>query len=203
MSMRIESLSKSFGGTTLFQQLCLDIPLDKPVVITGPSGCGKTTLLRIIAGLDRDYEGSVTGVPESISFMFQEDRLLPWQSVQGNIEFVLKDIMDSAQIHEAASHMIEAVQLSGHEHKRPAELSGGMKRRVALARTFCYPAKLLLLDEPFKGFDAKLNDEMLGLFSRLYDEQKRNVVLVTHDLAVTEKLDCHIIRLDEITAAQG
>jgi NitT/TauT family transport system ATP-binding protein len=78
-----------------------------------------------------------------------------------------------------------------------------MKRRVALARTFCYPAELLLMDEPFKGFDTKLNDEMIDLFSRLYVQNSKNVILVTHDLAVAEKLDCHILQLDEISGVLG
>ena len=155
MSIHIEGLTKRFGDSVLFDNLNLIIPMDKPAVIAGRSGCGKTTLLRILAGLDRGFTGSIEGVPGNVSFMFQEDRLLPWQSVRGNIEFVLKDVMDAAQMRETAAQMIEAVQLSGHGDKRPSELSGGMKRRVALARTFCYPAELLLLDEPFKGFDRE------------------------------------------------
>ncbi len=131
--------------------------------------------------------------------MFQEDRLLPWSSVRGNIEFVLKDVMEAPFMHETVSRMIEAVQLSGHEDKRPSELSGGMKRRVALARAFCYPAKLLLFDEPFKGFDEKLNDDMISLFQRLYANTGKSVILVTHDLSVTDRLSCNIIRLDEYT----
>jgi NitT/TauT family transport system ATP-binding protein len=201
MSIRITDLTKRFGNAVLFDRLNLDIPLDKPAVIAGRSGCGKTTLLRILAGLDRDYEGSIEGIPERISFMFQEDRLLPWQSVRGNIEFVLKDVMDKAGMDEAVSRMIEAVQLSGHEEKRPAELSGGMKRRVALARTFCYPAELLLLDEPFKGFDEQLNDEMIALFEKLYVQTGKKVVLVTHDLSITDKFDCRVVRLDEAKEA--
>jgi NitT/TauT family transport system ATP-binding protein len=202
MSIRIEGLTKKFGGSPLFDRLNLEILLDKPAVIAGRSGSGKTTLLRVIAGLDRDYEGIVEGVPDQISFMFQEDRLLPWLSVRENIEFVLKDVMDKTQIRESVSRMIEAVQLAGHEDKRPAELSGGMKRRVALARSFCYPAKLLLLDEPFKGFDEKLNDEMIELFRTLYVPTGRGVVLVTHDLSVTEKIDCRVIDLDAAKAAR-
>lgn len=198
----IRNLTKTFNNSVLFDNLCLDIPLNKPAVIAGRSGCGKTTLLRILAGLDREYEGVIEGVPESISFMFQEDRLLPWQSVKGNIEFVLKDVMDKSAMQDTVSRMIEAVQLSGHEEKLPAALSGGMKRRVALARTFCYPAELLLMDEPFKGFDEKLNDEMVALFGELYVSTGKKVVLVTHDLSITAKLDCEIIRLDDIITVQ-
>lgn len=198
----IRNLTKKFNNSTLFDSLCLEIPLDKPVVIAGRSGCGKTTLLRILAGLDREYEGTMEGMPDRISFMFQEDRLLPWQSVKGNIEFVLKDVMDKSAMHESVARMIEAVQLTGHEDKLPSELSGGMKRRVALARTFCYPAELLLMDEPFKGFDEKLNDEMIALFGDLYVNTGKKVILVTHDLSIAEKLDCHVLHLDDIIASQ-
>ncbi len=203
MSIRIDGLTKKFGGSVLFDNLSFEIPTDKPAVIAGRSGCGKTTLLRMIAGLDRDYAGTIEGVPESISFMFQEDRLLPWQSVRGNIEFVLRDIMDAAVMRDTVSRMIEAVQLSGHEHKKPSALSGGMKRRVALARTFCYPAELLLLDEPFKGFDEQLGDDMIALFQRLYGNAGKQVILVTHDLSVAEKMDCRVIRLDEIIGTEA
>ncbi len=197
MSIRITNLTKRFGDAVLFDRLNLEIPIDKPAVIAGKSGCGKTTLLRLLARLDRGYEGTIEGVPERVSFMFQEDRLLPWQSVRSNIEFVLKDVMDKTEMDAAVSQMIEAVQLAGHGDKRPSELSGGMKRRVALARTFCYPAELLLLDEPFKGFDEQLNDEMIALFARLCEQTGRKVVLVTHDLSIADKLDCRVIRLDE------
>ncbi|MDD5018162.1 MAG: ATP-binding cassette domain-containing protein [Eubacteriales bacterium] len=181
MSIRIDSLTKKFAGRALFDHISLDIPLDKTTVMAGSSGCGKTTLLRIIAGLDRDYDGSVSGVPERISFMFQEDRLLPWYSVYQNIEFVLKDVMGRTQMHDVVNEIIAAVQLTGHEDKLPSKLSGGMKRRVAMARAFCCPADLLLLDEPFKGFDAKLKSDMIALFERLYVKTNKTVILVTHD----------------------
>lgn len=200
--INIRNLTKKFNSSTLFDNLCLEIPLDKPVVIAGRSGCGKTTLLRILAGLDYEYEGTIEGIPDRISFMFQEDRLLPWQSVKGNIEFVLKDEMDKAAMHETVSRIIEAVLLSGHEDKLPSELSGGMKRRVALARTFCYPAGLLLMDEPFKGFDEKLNDEMIALFRELYVNTGKKVILVTHDLSIANQLDCNVLHLDDIIASQ-
>jgi len=197
VNIRITDLTKYFGDAVLFDRFSLDIPLDKPAVIAGKSGCGKTTLLSMLAGLDRDYEGAIEGVPERVSFMFQEDRLLPWMTARDNIAFVLKDVMSKVEMDEAVSHMIDAVQLSGHGDKYPAELSGGMKRRVALARTFCYPAELLLLDEPFKGFDEQLNDEMIALFARLCKQTGRKVVLVTHDLSIADKLDCSIIQMDE------
>lgn len=199
MSIRLESLTKKFGDQILFDNLNLTIPLNKTTVLSGPSGCGKTTLLRIIAGLDKDYAGSVSGVPEKKSFMFQEDRLLPWQNVRGNIEFVLKDVMGVEEMDAAARGMIEAVQLSGHEDKMPSELSGGMKRRVAMARAYCYPAELYLLDEPFKGFDAKLLSDMLTLYGELFIKQGKTAILVTHDEAIMD-LGQNLIDISELCA---
>ncbi len=189
--IRIESLSKSFSGQNVFSELSLDIPLNETTILSGPSGCGKTTLLRIIAGLDSDYKGKVIGVPQNISFMFQEDRLLPWRSAKENIEFVLRDIMDKETMDKAVSGMISAVGLCGSEDKPPAKLSGGMKRRVAMARAYCYPAGLYLLDEPFKGFDAKLQEDMLALFEKLFFG--KTVVLVTHDESVISRLGRSVI----------
>ncbi len=198
MSIRIESLTKKFGEHTLFDNLSIDIPLGKTTIISGSSGGGKTTLLRIIAGLDSYFSGSVSGVPESISIMFQEDRLLPWYSVKQNLEFVLKDVMEKPQIDAAVKQIIDAVKLGGHEEKRPSKLSGGMNRRVCLARAFVYPADLLLMDEPFKGLDTKLKLEMITLFKSLYMSKNKTAILVTHDDYVIENLGCDVMNLDEL-----
>ena len=201
MSIRLESLTKKFGEQVLFDNISLEIPLNKTTVLAGPSGCGKTTLLRILAGLDKDYTGNVSGVPEKISFMFQEDRLLPWQGVKGNIEFVLKDIMQADEMDAVTRDMIEAMQLTGHEDKTPSKLSGGMKRRVAMARSYCYPAGLYLLDEPFKGFDSKLLSDMLLLFRRLFIEREKSVILVTHDEAIISELGQNLIDISSFCRA--
>ena len=201
MSIRLESLTKKFGEQVLFDNISLEIPLNKTTVLAGPSGCGKTTLLRILAGLDKDYTGNVSGVPEKISFMFQEDRLLPWQGVKGNIEFVLKDIMQADEMDAVTRDMIEAMQLTGHEDKTPSKLSGGMKRRVAMARSYCYPAGLYLLDEPFKGFDSKLLSDMPLLFRRLFIEREKSVILVTHDEAIISELGQNLIDISSFCRA--
>lgn len=181
MSIKIESLTKKFGDQIVFDNIGLVIPSNTTTVLTGPSGCGKTTLLRIISGLDKDFQGELTGVPQSISFMFQEDRLIPWKNVRENIDFVLKDIMGKEKTDSAVKDIIDAVQLMGHENKLPSKLSGGMKRRVAMARAYCFPADIYLLDEPFKGFDAKLLKDMINLFKSRFVDSGKTVILVTHD----------------------
>ena len=136
MSVRIESLTKKFGDHVLFDGLDLEIEEGCITALTGSSGCGKTTLLRMIAGLDKDFSGTISGVPDTVSYLFQEDRLLPWFNVEKNIEFVLRDVMSKEEMLKATTRIISDVFLHGHEKKLPAELSGGKHRRVALARAF-------------------------------------------------------------------
>lgn len=195
MSIRIRSLTKRFGKQVIFDHYRVDIPFGKVTMITGSSGCGKTTLLRIIAGLDTRYQGEVIGVPERLSYMFQEDRLLPWFTVRQNIEFVLKDLMSTEQMSISIKSILENVFLTGHEDKYPAKLSGGMKRRVAMARAFAYPSELLLMDEPFKGLDTKLKQELMLLFKKLYVDKNKTAILVSHDESVINGFDCNIIDL--------
>ena len=195
--IRIESLTKKFGQQTVFENLNLNIPLNKTTVLSGPSGSGKTTLLRIIAGLDSDYTGNISGVPGAVSFMFQEDRLLPWRSVKGNIEFVLKSVMEESETDAAIARILEGIRLSGHEDKFPSSLSGGMKRRASLARALCYPYELLILDEPFNGLDSQLKDDILLLFKKLFVDTEKTAIIVTHDREVIQKLGCNEIDLSE------
>ncbi len=203
MSIRIEALTKKFGDQLLFDGVNLEIKQNSITALIGGSGSGKTTLLRMICGLDKDYSGRIYGVPDKISFLFQEDRLLPWYNVKRNIEFVLKDVMEKEQMELAVSQIIKDVQLDGHETKLPSELSGGMQRRVAMARAFCYPASLLLMDEPFKGFDLKLNLELISLFQKLYVNSGKTVILVAHETELLQRLaDCTVIDVQAFSLAK-
>ena len=193
MSIEIRDLSKHYNKQIVLANFNAIIAGNEPTVITGPSGCGKTTLLRIICGLEKRYIGSVTGVPERISYLFQEDRLMPWMTLKQNVEFVLKDVYDLEKASETALKMIEAVKLSGHEDKYPADLSGGMQRRTALARTFCYPCDLLILDEPFKGLDVKLKSDIIDLFEELFVKTKKTVIIVSHDENVLTRFGKNLI----------
>ena len=200
MSIRIKGLTKRFDEHAIFNNLSLEISTGRVIVLTGRSGCGKTTLLRMISGLDTDYSGCITGVPETKSFMFQEDRLLPWCDVRKNLEFVLKDVMGKHEMHHVIDSMLEAVDLVGHEYKKPDKLSGGMQRRVAMARAFCYPADLLVMDEPFKGFDAGLTEELISLFERLYSGSGKTVLLVLHEPDIIARLGCDVIDVEALSA---
>lgn len=202
MSIRIESLTKKFGVDVLFDGLNLGIEKGCITALTGSSGCGKTTLLRMIAGLDKDYAGTIYGVPDTVSYLFQEDRLLPWFNVEKNIEFVLRDVMSKEEIDLAIKRIIKDVQLNGHEKKLPAELSGGMQRRAAMARAFCHPSALLVMDEPFKGFDERLYLDLVELFERLYANSGKTVLLVAHEPWLIERLSCRVVNVEALAASR-
>lgn len=179
-------LSKSFGEKKVLHGLDLQIKGGKITALMGPSGEGKTTCLRILAGLETADAGSVSGTEGAvISFLFQEDRLLPWLSLYDNLALVLKGRLPAEEIHKEIQKMLELLSLSGNESKLSAQLSGGMKRRVALARAFLYPADVLLLDEPFKGLDRALKGRIAPALFRKYARGK-TVLLVTHDVEDAE-----------------
>ncbi|MFF2890517.1 ABC transporter ATP-binding protein [Paenibacillus sp. NPDC057967] len=157
------------------------------VSLIGPSGCGKSTLLKIIAGLDTDYDGSVSlsGKPvirpgKDKGFIFQEHRLFPWLTAEQNIaaDLSLKDTAVRAQV----DSMIELVKLKGFERAYPRELSGGMSQRVAIARALLRQPDVLLLDEPFGALDAFTRSHLQEALLEIWARNKTTMVLVTHDI---------------------
>lgn len=160
----------------VLKHLTLDIPTGTTIAIMGPSGCGKTTLLRLLAGIISPTSGNVTRETNSISYVFQDPSLLPWLSAAENVNLVLSD---SKKTLPMAKEWLEHVGLAEDVNRYPAELSGGMKQRVALARALCTDADLLLLDEPFRGLDAQLHEQMRELIRT--SRQGKTTVIVTHD----------------------
>ena len=146
--------------------------------LIGPSGCGKSTLMRILAGLDRNFDGSVH-IPAhgKVGMVFQEPRLLPWRSVEDNVRLAAPHASEA----EVAT-LFAALGLSEHRAHFPGELSIGLARRVALARAFAVRPTLLLLDEPFVSLDAPLARQLQGDLARLVESRRMIVVLVTHDV---------------------
>jgi ABC-type nitrate/sulfonate/bicarbonate transport system ATPase subunit len=149
-----------------------------PWALVGPSGCGKTTLLRIIAGLDRDYVGSV-GLPEGyrIGMVFQEPRLLPWRTVEANVRLAAPEATDPV-----LDALFETLGLAAHRGHYPGELSLGLARRVALARAFAVAPDLLVLDEPFVSLDAALAERLRAELVELVTRRPVTTLLVTHDV---------------------
>ena len=144
-----EHLSLSFGEKAVLEDFSLKIPDRGITALQGPSGCGKTTLLRILAGLQAPAAGAFPSLsPDQTALLFQDDRLLPWRTARQQ----LTDVLPRSRWGEA-SKLLELVELSGEEQSYPAQLSGGMGRRLALGRCLALEAKLYLLDEPFAGVD--------------------------------------------------
>lgn len=170
--IKIENISKSFGGKQVLKNISAEIPESGIFAVSGVSGSGKTTLLRILAGLEKPDGGTVSGLDgKKISVMFQNDRLLPWLTALENIAVVCN--------RETAEKWLEKVELLPAADKKPNELSGGMCRRVALARALAFDGDVLLLDEPFKGLDSALRGRMIKSVEEF--AQTRPVILITHD----------------------
>jgi ABC-type nitrate/sulfonate/bicarbonate transport system, ATPase component len=179
--VQLINLCKSYEENSVLDNINLNILENKITVISGPSGCGKTTLLNIISGIEKEDSGQVILKDNNISYIFQEDRLIPHLTVYENIAFVLKSTINKDEMNKVITKYLEMVKLIEFKDKLPSKLSGGMKRRVAIARAFAYKSRLLLMDEPFKGLDDKLKTEIIEEFLKLYEKEKRTVVLVTHD----------------------
>ena len=160
------------------------------VAILGPSGCGKSTLLMMVGGLEPLTAGRIainrtqmTGPRTDIGIMFQDSTLLPWKSAIENVLFpirVLKRPVD--QYWDAAHALLDRVGLNGFAHKKPHELSGGMRQRVAICRALVYDPELLLMDEPFSALDAITRDEMNELLLDLWQQYTRTALFVTHSI---------------------
>lgn len=140
------------------------------MLVKGASGCGKTTLMRMIAGLE-DYSGEISVPTDRISFMFQEDRLIPFVSVLKNVAAV-SDI-------ETAKRNLSKLGLENEFGSPPLSLSGGMRRRVSLARALSYPADLVILDEPFKGLDDSLRQTVIEIIKE--ESKAKDFIIVTHE----------------------
>jgi len=198
MAYEVRRLCKSYGSLRVLDGLSLTFDPARITVVLGPSGCGKTSLLTIMAGLDADFSGELHGFQAgSMSYVFQEDRLLPWLSARENVAFALRSVMEPALASAVAGDALRAVGLADHVESRPAALSGGMRRRVALARAFAYPSEMLLLDEPFSSLDLRTRIAVMDLFLGLRASDGRGAIVVTHDVREAIYLGDRIVTLSE------
>lgn len=181
--MKLVNLSKRFDNKVIFDNLNLEIPENKITVIIGNSGTGKTTLLNILGGLT-SYDGLIQDKPSNMSFVFSEPRLVNNLTVFGNLEYVLKHIeLDKDKRKEIIENMLSAVELLEYKDYYPRELSTGMAQRVAIARAFIVPSDMIVMDEAFRGLDVGLKNRLMNYFIRLWNENKKTVVTVTHDIS--------------------
>jgi NitT/TauT family transport system ATP-binding protein len=185
-AIRIRDLYKRFGELTAVDGVSIDIARGEFFMIVGPSGCGKTTLLRILAGLDCATSGTIEiETPETQrpvnSMIFQGDSIFPWMTVWDNAAYGLRmRKVPSAIIKDVVGHYLARTGLTRFAKYYPHQLSGGMRQRVAIARAFANDPEILLMDEPFSALDAQnkllLQEELL----RIWEEQKKTVVFITH-----------------------
>src|SRR5450432_327288 len=189
----IEGISRRYGtAPAIFDDLWLSMARGEFVCVIGHSGCGKTTILNILAGLDTPSAGTVIVDGKEIegpsldrAVIFQGHSLLPWRTVMGNVAYAVSSRhrdWKSAQVVAHAQKFIDLVGLTGAEAKRPAELSGGMKQRVGIARALSIEPKIMLMDEPFSALDALTRGTLQDEVRRICQETGQTVFMITHDV---------------------
>jgi NitT/TauT family transport system ATP-binding protein len=182
--------TKDGGGFTAIRDVTLDVAAGEFVAIVGPTGCGKSTTLSLVSGLEPASKGTaevhgtpVTGIPDGVGYMFQADAVLPWKNVLDNVAIGLRYRgVAKDQANARAADWIARVGLTGFEDRYPHQLSGGMRKRVAMAQTMITEPSLLLLDEPFGALDVQTRELMQDELLELWSGTGAAVVFVTHDL---------------------
>ena len=196
MSVKIKNIKKSFSSGVVLNGIDITLEDDTIYCLMGPSGIGKTTLLRIITGLEKQDSGVIKGLEkDDISVMFQEDRLLEWMDAVDNVAIVRKEEKNK----DARKRTEENLKLILPEdclHQPVSQLSGGMKRRVALARAMNFPSKLIILDEPFTGLDRQTKMEVIEYILEM--RAGRILLIATHGVDDAALLGAKIIRLEEL-----
>ncbi len=187
VALRLQNIRRAFGDLTVIDNLSLDIVAGEFLAILGPSGCGKSTLLRIVAGLTPPDSGTLQITPPDLrfqnAFVFQEAHLLPWRTVLENAALPLELMgVDAAERTARARATLAEVGLADAESRYPAQLSGGMRMRVSLARALVTKPRLLLLDEPFAALDEITRFRLDVRLRDLWIERGMTVIFVTHSI---------------------
>ncbi|NJC23307.1 NitT/TauT family transport system ATP-binding protein [Arthrobacter pigmenti] len=192
--IEISGLSKRFAADAplVLDDVNLRVAQGEFVALLGASGCGKSTLLNLIAGLEEPTSGNIAS-PKA-AFMFQDASLFPWLSAQANVELALQlRGAGKAERRTEAARLLELVHLSDAAHKRPHELSGGMRQRVALARSLAQNRDVLLMDEPFAALDAITRDLLHDELQRVWRETGRTIVFITHNVREAVRLGQRVL----------
>jgi NitT/TauT family transport system ATP-binding protein len=201
----VRAITKRFvtgdGPITAVDDVSFSVAAGEFVSIIGPSGCGKSTLFNIVGGLLGDYEGEVSvagekvaGTHPAIGMVFQEESTFPWRTVVENVAFPL-EIAGVAKTErlERAAHFVSLVGLQGFERRLPAELSGGMRQRVAIARTLASEPRILLMDEPFAALDEQTRLLLGDTVLRIQQTLKQTTLLITHNLTEAVQLSDRVL----------
>lgn len=186
MKLQLQNISKQYKGQKGIVDALVDINFEAQtgefICLVGPSGCGKSTILNLISGLEKPTEGTVI-VEGRLGLMFQEPGIFPWLTVRDNISFGLRMADKGAdEIAEQVDHFIQMVHLDKFADSYPHELSGGMKQRVALARTLILDPDILLMDEPFAALDAQTREMLYTELQHIWQITKKTIVFITHDV---------------------
>ncbi|MEG3113063.1 MULTISPECIES: ABC transporter ATP-binding protein [unclassified Pantoea] len=214
--IRVQQVSQRFntsGGDFLaLDNVSFDIREGETLSLIGHSGCGKSTLLNLIAGLTRPSSGvllcdnrEITGPGPERAVVFQNHSLLPWLTTYQNVELAVKQVfkgkMSKAEISDWIEHNLNRVQMSHAMHKRPGEISGGMKQRVGIARALAMKPRVLLLDEPFGALDALTRAHLQDSVMRIQQELNTTIVLITHDVDEAVLLSDRVLMMTNGPAA--
>ena len=186
--MKIVNLNKRFGKKVIFNDSFFEFEDHKITYITGESGIGKSTLLRILAGLDKDYKGEIITVSSKISYVFQDSRLFSNLTVEENVKIV------SESSPYTSDQVLSLVELDDEKYALPSSLSGGMKMRVALARALYNDGDIYLMDEPFSALDDATRERILP---KIFEFLKgKTIIIVSHNLIEANKYADKIVNLD-------
>jgi len=187
--IRVAVRRKAFGATDVLRDIAFTLDPGETLAVLGPSGIGKSTLLRLIAGIDHDFDGEITR-PERMAMVFQEPTLLLWRTALQNLTLVHPDLGDTA-----ALAALGQVGIADKADLFPRQMSLGQQRRLALARAFAGRPQLLMLDEPFVSLDHDMAEEMLALTEALIAGARPATILVTHSEAEAGRLASRVLRL--------
>ena len=187
--IKVDITSKRYGAEEVLGPIAFEVAAGETVALVGPSGIGKSTLLRLISGLDLEFEGTVSK-PDAMAFVFQEPTLLPWRSAIDNLRLVHPDLTV-----DRAVDALEQVGLGQKGALFPGQLSLGQQRRLSLARAFASKPDLLIMDEPFASLDKEIAQTMITLTQTLITQHRPATLLVTHDISEAEKLANRILTL--------
>ena len=204
-TLRIKNVSKHFetgkGRVTAVDDVSLDIRQGEFISIIGPSGCGKSTLMNMIGGLLTDYEGDiqldgkkVSGCQPEIGMVFQEESTFPWRTAIENVTFPLEAAgLPKEKRLARAYELLDLVGLSGFENHFPSELSGGMRQRIAIARTLAFQPRILLMDEPFAALDEQTRHLLGDKVVQIQNQLKQTTLLITHNIAEAVQLSDRVL----------
>ncbi len=188
--LHVDNVSKSFDGEKVIENISIQLKKGEIVSLLGVSGGGKTTLFNLIAGIKMPDEGriymegeDITGKPGNVSYMLQKDLMLPYRTIVDNVSLpLLVQGMKKKEAREKAASHFEQFGLAGTEDKYPAQLSGGMKQRAALLRTYLFSEKVALLDEPFSALDMLTKSSMHEWYLKVMEEIQLSTLFITHDI---------------------